>query len=220
LERIFEPFERGHAAAVGNIPGTGLGLTITRLLVQLLGGEITATPRPTGGSNFRVRLMLSEAPPRDQRPVEQVIRGYSGPRRTILVIDDDRAHVNMVEEMLAPLGFTIFAAMSGAEGLDIAARCHPDLVLLDLTMPGMSGWEVASNLRERENSDIAILIVSADAHVLSGRPGGTMLHDDFLIKPFSLPDLLDRVQTLLDLEWVVDSAEASLRPIDQAMHDA
>jgi signal transduction histidine kinase/CheY-like chemotaxis protein/purine-cytosine permease-like protein len=220
LERIFEPFERGHAAAVGNIPGTGLGLTITRLLVQLLGGEITATPRPTGGSNFRVRLMLSEAPPRDQRPVEQTISGYTGPRRTILVIDDDRAHVNMVEEMLAPLGFTIFAAMSGAEGLEIAARCHPDLVLLDLTMPGMSGWEVASNLRERENGDIAILIVSADAHVLSGRPGGTMLHDDFLIKPFSLPDLLDRVQTLLELDWIIEPAIESSTTSDQAMHDA
>jgi CheY-like chemotaxis protein len=186
----------------------------------LLGGEITATPRPSGGSIFRVRLMLSEAPTRDQRPPEQIIIGYTGARRTILVIDDDRAHVDLVEELLTPLGFTMVTAMTGPDGLDGAARCHPDLVLLDLTMPGMSGWEVASTLRERGPDDIAILIVSADAHVLSGRPGGTMLHDDFLIKPFAISDLLDRVQTLLDLEWVVDPAPATPTATDRMTTDA
>jgi signal transduction histidine kinase/ActR/RegA family two-component response regulator len=216
LERIFEPFERGHAAAIANIPGTGLGLTITRLLVQLLGGDVTATARPTGGSIFRVRIMLSEAPPSDQRAPEESILGYRGPRKTVLVIDDDRAHVDLVEEMLTPLGFTVFSAASGKAGLELASRCHPDLILLDLTMPGMSGWEVAAHLREYGHTDVAILIVSADAHVLSGRPGGTVLHDDFLIKPFELHDLLEKVHLLLDLEWLVDTEQQEPAAVHEA----
>jgi len=212
MERIFEPFERGHAAGVHNIPGTGLGLTITRLLSQLLGGEVTVTSRSTGGSIFRVRLLLTEAAPLETGAGERIIRGYEGPRRTVLVVDDDRAHLDMVEQALSPLGFTVFVALSGQESIDVAARCNPDLVLLDVTMPGMTGWEVAARLRAERHDALCILIVSADAHVLSGGRIGPVYHDDYLIKPLRLPDLYDKMQLLLDLVWrfepaVVDEVE-------------
>jgi signal transduction histidine kinase len=208
MERIFEPFERGHAAGVHNIPGTGLGLTITRLLSQLLGGEVTVTARPTGGSIFRVRLLLTEAPPLDTGAGERIIRGYEGPRRTVLVVDDDRAHLDMIEQALSPLGFTVFVALSGPESIDVAARCNPDLVLLDLTMPGMTGWEVAARLRADRHDALAILIVSADAHMLSGGRIGPVYHDDYLVKPLSLPELYDKLQLLLDLVWNFEPATA------------
>jgi signal transduction histidine kinase/CheY-like chemotaxis protein len=219
VERIFEPFERGRASAIGNIPGTGLGLTITRLLVQILGGEVTVAARSGGGSIFRVRMMLSEAMPRDPRSVDRAVTGYRGERKTILVVDDDRAHVDLVEEVLAPLGFTVFVAANGPESLLAAAQCHPDLVLLDLTMPGISGWEVAARLRGNGHDDTAILIVSADAHVLAaGRPG-PVHHDDFLVKPFELAHLLDKIQLLLDLDWIVEPAPDCASP-DQVAIDA
>jgi signal transduction histidine kinase/CheY-like chemotaxis protein/purine-cytosine permease-like protein len=204
-ERIFEPFERGHAAMLHNIPGTGLGLTITRLLAQLLGGEVTVAARPGGGSVFRVRLLLTEAAAQDPGAAERVILGYHGPRRTVLVVDDDRAHLDLVEQALSPLGFTVFLALNGEESLAMAARCHPDLVLLDLTMPGMPGWEVAARLRAEQHDELAILIVSADAHVLTGARPGPLHHDDYLVKPLQLHDLYDKLQLLLDLEWIFES---------------
>jgi len=205
MERIFEPFERGRAATVHNIPGTGLGLTITRLLTQLLGGELTVTARPDGGSLFRVRLLLNATTPDDLRARERSIRGYAGPRKTVLIVDDDRAHLDLVEQVLSPLGFTVFVALSGPESLEVASRCHPDLVLLDLGMPGMSGWEVASRLRAERHDELAILIVSADAHVLTGTRPGPVDHDDYLIKPVQLPDLFDKLELLLDLDWIVEA---------------
>jgi CheY-like chemotaxis protein/anti-sigma regulatory factor (Ser/Thr protein kinase) len=212
MERIFEPFERGHAAALHNIPGTGLGLTITRLLAQVLGGEVTVQARPEGGSLFRVRLLLTPAAPLEQGAGERTILGYKGPRKTVLVVDDDRAHLDLIEQVLGPLGFTVFVALSGPESLEIAARCHPDLVLLDLTMPGMTGWDVAARLRAAQHDELAILIVSADAHVLSGRQPGPVAHDDYLIKPFQLPELFDKLHLLLDVEWILEPEPAAASP--------
>jgi CheY-like chemotaxis protein len=204
IERIFEPFERGHAAAVHNIPGTGLGLTITRLLAQLLGGEVTVTSTPGAGSLFRVRLLLTEAAPHEPQQGERTMIGYAGPRKTVLIVDDDRSHLDLVEQVLAPLGFTVFVATNGAECLDVAQRCHPDIVLLDLAMPGMTGWEVAAHLRAERHDELAILVVSADAHVLTGERPGPMHHDDYLVKPLQIPDLLEKLQLLLDLEWILE----------------
>jgi signal transduction histidine kinase/CheY-like chemotaxis protein len=204
IERIFEPFERGHAAAVHNIPGTGLGLTITRLLAQLLGGEVTVTSTPGAGSLFRVRLLLTEAAPHEPQQGERTMIGYAGPRKTVLIVDDDRSHLDLVEQVLAPLGFTVFVATNGAECLDVAQRCHPDIVLLDLAMPGMTGWEVAAHLRAERHDELAILVVSADAHVLTGGRPGPMHHDDYLVKPLQIPDLLEKLQLLLDLEWILE----------------
>jgi CheY-like chemotaxis protein/anti-sigma regulatory factor (Ser/Thr protein kinase) len=210
MERIFEPFERGHAAALHNIPGTGLGLTITKLLAQVLGGEVTVASRPEGGSLFRVRLLLTPAEPHDRGAGKRTIIGYEGPRKTVLVVDDDRAHLDLIEQVLGPLGFTVFVASSGPEALEIGDRCHPDLVMLDLTMPGMTGWEVASRLRETQHDDLAILIVSADAHVLTGGRQGAVHHDDYLVKPLQLPDLFDRLHLLLDLEWILEPNEVAV----------
>jgi signal transduction histidine kinase/CheY-like chemotaxis protein len=203
-ERIFEPFERGHAAGLYNIPGTGLGLTITRLLCQVLGGEVSVSARPEGGSIFRVRLLLTEARPVEKGAGERIIRGYQGPRRTVLIVDDDRAHLDMIDQALSPLGFTVFVALNGPQSLEVARRCNPDLVLLDLTMPGMTGWEVAARLRAEQQDCLAILIVSADAHVLSSGRVGPVYHDDYLVKPVQLPELYDKLQLLLDLDWCFD----------------
>jgi signal transduction histidine kinase/CheY-like chemotaxis protein len=204
IDRVFEPFERGHAAAAHNIPGTGLGLTITRLLAQVLGGEVTVTSTPGSGSLFRVRLMLTEAPPHDAQSGERSITGYAGARRTVLIVDDDRSHLDLVEQVLAPLGFTVFVATNGADCLEMARRCHPDIVLLDLAMPGMTGWEVAARLRAERNDELAILVVSADAHVLTGGRPGPMHHDDYLVKPLQLTDLFEKLQLLLDLDWIME----------------
>jgi signal transduction histidine kinase/CheY-like chemotaxis protein len=206
IDRVFEPFERGRSAT-GMVQGTGLGLTIAKLLTQILGGEVTVSSKLGRGSTFRVRLMMTRAKA-EMKPVAPAIRGYEGPRRTILIVDDDAAHTGFVEELLTPLGFTIFIARNGAECLELAARCGPELIMLDISMPGLNGWEVARRLRADGMDDVAIMMVSAEAQEFSvqnlGVPASEQAHDDYLIKPFELRDLFDRIQTLLDIVWVYD----------------
>jgi CheY-like chemotaxis protein len=205
---VFEPFERGRSAA-GQIPGTGLGLTIAKLLTQILGGDLTVVSAPGKGSSFKVRLMMSHAQPTAPGPAARTIRGFkglgdTGDHRTILIVDDDRSHSGFIEEILAPLGFVLFIAADGPECLELAARCSPDLVMLDISMPGMNGWDVARRLRADGMDDLAIMMVSAEAQEFSSLSGQDAPHDDFLIKPFELNQLFDRIETLLDIEWIYD----------------
>ncbi len=205
IERIFEPFERGSAGSTNGQPGTGLGLAITRVLAQVMGGDVSATSQFGHGSEFTLRLMLSapgEAPPATARL--RPVTGYAGPRRTILVIDDDPAQLAVLQGLLRPLGFTVYAASNGTAGLDLAAHCAPDLVLLDIQMPGMTGWTVAAQLRARSGDRLKIIMVSANSHEFAAGGDGNADHDGFVLKPVELDALLDVVATRLGLTW--DSA--------------
>ncbi len=208
LDRVFEPFERGQGANVRAIPGTGLGLTITKLLTQIMGGEINATSIEGVGTTFTVRLLLSEASSTsaNQAVTEnaRAIVGYAGPRRRLLLVDDDASHLDIVQILLAPLGFEIQAASDGASGLRLAAECRPDLAMIDLSMPGMTGWEVAARLRaDPAMAALRIVIVSANAHEFS--PGGAEApHDAFIIKPIDMQRMLECLAAQLDLRWIHD----------------
>ncbi|MBN9011273.1 MAG: response regulator, partial [Rhizobiales bacterium] len=149
LERIFEPFERGDPARTLLVPGTGLGLTIVKMLCQLMGGDVTVRSAPGQGSAFAVRLMLAAGPKPVSAPVPaRRITGYAGARRTIFVVDDDGDQRDLARELLAPLGFTVLTATDGAQCFALARDLRPDLFLLDISMPGMNGWELARRLRD------------------------------------------------------------------------
>jgi signal transduction histidine kinase/purine-cytosine permease-like protein/ActR/RegA family two-component response regulator len=203
LERVFEPFERGSGS--GGVPGTGLGLTISRLLAQLIGGELIVKSEPGRGSTFTVRMLMSEAIPAVPVAARRTITGYAGPVRTILVTDDDPANSGLLEEILTPLGFKVLIAANGASCLEQAAASRPDLVILDITMPGLNGWQVAAALRDSHDESLAIMMVSAEAHELTTPRPGPILHDEYLVKPFDHAELLDRIQTLLDIDWIYEA---------------
>jgi len=208
LERIFEPFERGRGAEVRSQPGTGLGLTITRLLTQIMGGEVLVRSTPGKGTTFVVRLLLSQASHgfEDVRAPQQPIRGYGGLRRRVLLVDDDPEHLKLLTTLLVPLGFEIAVARDGATCLELAAAQVPHLVLLDISMPDLTGWEVAKRLRAAEGLQrLKILMVSANAHEYTPGGDGGHLHDGFLVKPIDVGLLLDSVGTLLGLEWLRDA---------------
>jgi len=198
--RVFEPFERGRSVEVTRIQGTGLGLTIARLLVHLLGGEITLNSTPGRGSAFRIRFLLPEAPAETRRTPERLVSGYRGPRRSILVTDDNPAHVAFLVEILTGLNFDVRTAGTGEDALAAILEHPPDLLIVDLTMPGLSGLDVARQLRKEGFDDLPILVVSADAHQLYNLRGGPVPYDDFLLKPFELGQLYERLSVLLDLE--------------------
>jgi len=198
LPRIFEPFQRG-SAEHGRMPGLGLGLTITRLLTQTLGGEISVTSEDGKGTEFRVRLMLSAVDrPTAPKDAVQRIKGYTGPRRTILAVDDNADHRNLMEEILRPLDFTVLTAKSGEECLSLIEGLKPDLFLLDISMPGMSGWELVERLRALGQPGPAVIL---SANIGDG-PAAHAGHNDMLAKPFDLRQLADKLALQMGLDWI------------------
>jgi CheY-like chemotaxis protein len=211
LERIFAPFERGALGVSQPQTGTGLGLTISRLLAGVMGGDIKVASEVGTGSTFRVKLLLSEVTnPTRIAPVEAPIFGYHGPRKTILITDDDPTHRDLLREVLAPLGFILLSAPDGPGCLALAQHCRPDLFLLDISMAGMDGWKVAETLRETGHHQARILMVSASALEAHGAPLAQPFHDGYLMKPIDIPRLLETIRQLLKLEWQHEAGEPAL----------
>ncbi len=209
LDRIFEPFERGGMPAARAQPGTGLGLAITRVLTQIMGGDLSVRSTPGEGSRFLLKLMLPE-PAQEPPPTARLrkITGYEGPSRTILLVDDDDAQLAVFQQLLRPLGFTVYSASNGADGLALAARCRPDIALLDIQMAGMSGWELAKALRVTHGPGLRIVMISANAHEFAAGGDGASAHHGFVMKPVELEVLLDVLAVQLKLAWITESAGA------------
>jgi signal transduction histidine kinase/CheY-like chemotaxis protein len=204
LDRIFEPFER--LETVRGQPGVGLGLTITRMLVDVMGGQLTVESRPGYGSEFRVKMFLSEELLPDSARAPARIHPRPGmPRRRVLVIDDDQAHLDLVREVLSPYDLALDFADSGEAGLAAFARQPPDLVVLDVAMPGIDGWEAARAIRARHGDAVPILMVSANVHDFQRTRRPDDPHDDFLLKPYEVDALIDQVFLLLDIESAAET---------------
>ncbi len=211
LERIFMPFERGSAGRRSGDTGTGLGLTITHLLTQLMGGELTVLSTPGAGSTFTVRLYLSEIAAPAQRDVihHRPVTGYLGARRQLLVVDDHPTQRQMLAGMLLPLGFQIREAASGSECLESVAEQPPDAVLLDITMDDMDGWETARRIRRQErqagiSQPTVIIMVSANAFENQPDKLADAGAQAFVDKPVIESELLVALQRHLQLEWVAE----------------
>jgi CheY-like chemotaxis protein len=210
LERIFAPFERGALGVAQPQTGTGLGLTISRLLAGVMGGDIKVASQVGSGSTFRVKILLSEVTnPTLHAPVEAPVSGYLGPRKTILVTDDDPVQRDLLREVLTPLGFILLSAPDGPACLALAQHCRPDLFLLDISMAGMDGWKVAETLRANGHHQARILMVSASALEAHGTPLAQPFHDGYLMKPIDIPRLLETIRQLLKLEWTYTSDQVA-----------
>jgi len=199
--KIFEPFGRGKSVNGARTPGLGLGLTITKLLSETMGGAIALSSELDKGASFEVRLMLAAVDrPVDTIRLERQIRGYEGPRRTIAVIDDNTDHRALVSDILKPIGFTVLEADNGAGCLETVQDLKPDLYLVDILMPGMNGWELAEILRARGET-APIIMLSANIGDQALRPDGPANHNATLAKPFGIGQLLDLLQKHLGVVW-------------------
>src|SRR6201985_3483805 len=208
IERIFAPCERGDLGVAQPQTGTGLGLTISRLLAGVMGGDIQVTSSVGAGSTFRVKMLLSEVTnPTRIAPVDAPVFGYHGPRKTIVITDDDPVQRDLLREVLTPLGFILLSAPDGPGCLALAQHCRPDLFLLDITIPGMDGWKVAETLRSNGHHQARILMVSASALEAHGTPLAQPYHDGYLMKPIDIPRLLETIRQLLKLEWQYEADE-------------
>ncbi len=208
LERIFLPFERGSAGRRSGDSGTGLGLTITHLLTQLMGGDLTVESEPGAGSTFTVRLYLSETieAALTDTPRHRPVSGYLGARRDLLVVDDQPTQRQMLAGMLLPLGFRIREAASGRECLESIQRQRPDAVLLDVTMDDMDGWETARQIRALHVDDLPIIMVSANTFENQPDRLSEAGCQGFVEKPVIESELLAVLQRELELEWLAELA--------------
>ncbi|MGH8780250.1 hybrid sensor histidine kinase/response regulator [Paraburkholderia sp.] len=209
LERLFLPFERG-AAAREHDHGAGLGLTICRLLTELMGGSLQVDSEVGKGTRFIVKLFASEvrAPQRlTGGPLK--LKGYDGPRRTVLVVDDLAEQRRIVTQTLVPLGFAVVEAASGPEALQWLGGASADVIVMDVAMPAMDGFEASRLIRDNHLSAAPILILSANAFADDREKGTAAGCDDYLAKPLHLPLLLDKLAALLRLQWIADATSAT-----------
>ncbi len=215
-ERIFRPFERVLASGAPATHGTGLGLTITRLLVDILGGDIEVSDNPAGqGTRFTVWLMLSSVVEvNSPRETYKRVLGYKGPCLSVMVVDDDTLHRRLIADVLNPLGFNVVESSSAQHCLEACQQQLPDLFLLDISMPLISGLELAARLRS-SYSIRPILMVSAVVKQSEGLEAITVeedrSYDDYLIKPLNIETLIAKIGQQLDVVWIYEADEAQSR---------
>jgi PAS domain S-box-containing protein len=209
LEKIFSPFQQVSKQTTYKVEGLGVGLPITQKLVALMKGEIQVESTPGHGSLFRVILDLPEIPGLVKPTTEPaIIIGFEGQPRTLLVIDDKWENRLMLTHLLKPLGFEILEAGNGQEGLDKVHEVQPDLILTDLVMPVMDGFELARHIRKIP--EIAYIpIIALSASVLEAEQEESLLVgcNHCLTKPIHAPELLNTLQKYLDLVWIYEKAE-------------
>lgn len=214
LERVFYPFDRGDDAHKQQMPGAGLGLSISRAIVDILGGKVEVESERGKGTCFRVRMMLGEvAGSLEQASKPTRLAGYEGRRRTILVVDDEVEQRTVLERLLVGLGFVVSTVPNGETALALARSRTFDLAILDISMPGLSGWETALGLREGVGQNMRILMLSANAQEFH-RPGfHSPVHDFFLTKPVDFSALTETIGGLLELSWKLEQPREDTAPI-------
>jgi signal transduction histidine kinase len=198
MDLLFLPFERLPSSR--GVQGTGLGLTLSKQLVEAMGGTIGVQSEPGAGSTFWVELPIAKEPTEAVEPPEAPRRSVeSALTPHVLYIEDNLANFSLVHRLLTPLEIDLMPAMQGQLGLDLAREHRPDLVLLDMHLPDIPGQEVLQQLRsDPATSHIPVVIVSAD--VTSG-PRESLKElgvDAYLTKPIDVKEFLRVVTDILN----------------------
>jgi hypothetical protein len=224
LLNIFEPFTQGDGSTVRQYSGSGLGLAVTRRLVRMMGGEVTAQSAAGEGSTFTITLPRELARKPDHEvsdPAKDPTADNVAHERTALVIDDDESAVNLMRRRLSRYGYGVIAAGTGEEGLELARAEKPDLIVLDIFLPGKSGYEVLEAIRaDEEIGGTPVIVATVDDDRVRGLSVGAT---EYLVKPIpqeKLAEILNVYQKPIEGEILVidddpDSAELIARTAAQ-----
>jgi len=199
LEKVFEEFTQADDSTTREFGGTGLGLSICRSFALLMKGRIDVKSTPGKGTTFTFIVpamdpkTVAVEPGESPTKTEDIFEG-SG-LATILVIDDDDVSLEISERILGKKGYSVLTASSGDQGVALACDKHPDIIVLDVIMPGMDGWQVLEQLKEHEKTrDIPIIMQSMLSERELGLAKGA---DDYLTKPIDKINLTAAVRNLL-----------------------
>ena len=200
LGRLFQAFSQADASTTSKYGGTGLGLAISKQFAQMMQGDITVTSTPGVGSTFKIRMpakVLTKQPKVVNNNSHKLTRSPfpSANRPKILVIDDDKEIRSVIAELLSMSGYDVVEAASGQQGLDHANRMTPDLILLDVMMPGIDGWTVLSKLQDNPKlAEVPVIVLSAVGDVEMAMSLGAA---SVLLKPVDASRLTAEIATHL-----------------------
>lgn len=210
-EIIFLPFHQ-----IGDYKrkaeGTGLGLAITRKLVELMEGTIQVESTLGQGSIFQIDLVLPEVIFTHQfdKLERTTIVGIQGQSPRVLVVDDVRENRLVITNILRPLGFKIMEAVDGEDAIKKACQWHPHLILMDLMMPKLDGFEATRQLRHlAEFATIPIIVVSASVFEHHRQESIEAGCNAFVSKPVRSAVLLDTIQNHLSIEWIYEKSDTT-----------
>ncbi|NEP61237.1 MAG: response regulator [Symploca sp. SIO2G7] len=212
LTEIFLPFHQ----VEGNhhwVEGTGLGLAISQKLAKLMGSSLEVSSQLGNGSVFWLDLELPEVAEstKTAQAEEYQIIGYQGKRRKVMVVDDKQENRSVLANLLEPLGFEIAEANDGADCLNKALKFKPDVILMDLVMPVLDGFEATRQLRQlTELKKMVIIAVSASVFDYNQAKSREVGCDDFLPKPVQTKHLLEQLRAYLGLEWAYEGEKCFL----------
>jgi signal transduction histidine kinase/DNA-binding response OmpR family regulator len=203
LAKLFVPFERLSAAQRG-IEGTGLGLVLAQRLTGVMGGALEVESTPGSGTTFFVtlRAVAPAALGQDETQVDASLtetRSYARPRR-VLYVEDMAANIRLVEQILKRRpSVELVPVMQGATAMELARNCQPDLVLLDLHLPDMSGEEVLYRLQlDEATKDIPVVVLSADATARQRERLDVAGANAYLTKPIAIGRFLELLDQTLE----------------------
>jgi PAS domain S-box-containing protein len=213
LQAIFQPFEQ-----VGDrrrqTEGTGLGLAISQRIVELMGSTIQVQSEMNVGSIFWFDANISQADEwvkTSQIDDRGQIIGIQDRQPKIVVIDDKWANRSVISNLLSPIGFEVSEANDGQEGWEKILEVQPDLIVTDLLMPEVDGFELIKRVRESENfKDLIIIVSSASVFETDQYRSLEAGANTFIAKPVQATELLQKLQQYLELAWVYEANEAPL----------
>jgi PAS domain S-box-containing protein len=193
LDSIFEPFTQADSTTVRKYGGTGLGLAITKKLVDMLGGKIAVSSEVGKGSTFTFEIPI-EIPA--ARPEEAAAQRTN----TVVIVEDDPLTVKLYRHLFERYGFDVVATENGSQGLPLVIKHNPSLVILDILLPDISGWDVLQRLKQNEKTaDVPVIVIS----VLSEKEKAISLGAiDYLEKPVTGDKLIGKIETLERLRGV------------------
>ena len=207
IEEIFKPFSQvGESQKL--IEGAGLGLTISRHLVELMGGALELKSQLGQGSTFSFEIKLQEVRVSEKEPVRRQILRLKGEAKTILVVDDKSENRAVLVDMLTPLGFIVYEATNGQDALAKVLKIKPQVVMTDLVMPVMHGFKLISQLRASASDEVVIIAFSASVFDKDERQALEVGSNAFLRKPINFDKLTETLEQQLGYEWIYDSEDS------------
>ncbi len=203
LERIFEPFRRLEYTRM-HADGTGLGLTITNLLVTIMGGELDVQSEYGRGSRFILKLRLNRSSLKKVPEYDHgKITGYTGTEKrslTVLVADDNEEHRALMSRILEPIGFKVVHAWNYQSAVEQMRKQNPDLFLVDISMPEKNGWDLLQKIRE-EGINTPVIMVSAEVSEGNVPERIRKMHNGYMIKPIKQEKLFEAIARVLPIEF-------------------
>jgi len=202
LDSVFESFQQADGSTTRKYGGTGLGLTIARQLTELMGGKIWVQSPGSSGTGTTFHFTVNLEVKANQSPPEWAVKIKDFRGKNVLIVDDNRTNRLVLQEMVSSWGFAYGKAVDGYEAVDLMLRSREknvpyDLVLMDMQMPGMSGFELAKRIKKEGFESIPIIVLTSTGIRGDAKKAGELGIDAYLLKPIKKASLFQALSMVM-----------------------